>query len=633
MAAGDLSGNVGRLGFITEGFTALKGAIPVQELDELQRAAALAENQITSLSGATDDLNRAVQSVSLSTRTLGKADTVALIAAFKQQTYTVSGATQAMGTYLSVLGKQFPTAYREVNAGVMQFIKLHKDLGNTVLTAKFNLDVYRLALKDGNLEMLAFQRALLSAKAPVDNLATSFDKFRAAFSNLKLAAAGGGAISKGFLDVTSASMREISGNRFMSGAMEVAAYGGGLSYLGGKAMPMLRSVGSNLGPLAPSLTTGGGLGRKLLTRGAVGALGAGISAGGFAEAGEGNLGTGLIGGVAGGAGAGAMIGGPWGAAVGAVTGGLMSLGTYFFAGGRAAKAFSKEVEEATRGTGMAKALLQDHAGSPARTKEDIQKEIEEARGRAGKLKGRSAFYIGSAKRAREGGDSESAGALYKMGLGAGEAALQEEEKIPKLQEELKTAAERRTILIEQELQIADLMHAPAQARVAKQRELYDIYKTQADNFTKEADRVGRSTVAGQEWMQKANESTMKALGSVNYIRRSMLEGMTASAMGISAGASATMPRNLNYAQLFKGGNVEGSLQTRNGMIDPTTGKSVGQNTQTYGQTLSMFGLKPTQGQDLAQQFVKALQDSGLTDTIKDILNSSRSVEQQGKFGN
>lgn len=637
---------VAGFGVATEAFTALKNAIPAEELASLQKAMADAELSSASLGDEQEKLRRSVEGLTTASRVLSSVQATSLVASFRAQTFAIRGAEEASSSYLAILAQKFPLAYKEVNAGVLRFIQNHKDLGAAVLGAKFNIDTYRLALREGNLEVVSFQRALLTTTQPLDNLATSVAKFSATADTLKLKMAGEGGVVKTIVDMGTALMRagsnEASGN-ILAGLTALAASAGalsagrrGLASIGGKGFNPFGGgglIGSAQKDVAQfrrgnPARSSRALGR-LATRGAVAIGGAAVAAPLVSEqmrSGEFNLAS-AIGSTTAGAAAGASLAGPYGAVAGAALGASASLGQLVQMGldpaAYAARRFARETEEMTRGVSgfkIALAVRNAGVGTVARSSTEIIHEQQA-------LQARKESIVNDILPATI--TKDRTGTPYQQ-----EAAAQSKVRLAKELEEIEaaqnknsveltTGSARRVALAEQEMQIATLQKAPASAILEISRK---IYAEKAKNYQDEKiklDQMKQGTIEYQEQQGKVNATKISMLESVNYVRRSMLENMVGDAMSSPVGASATMPRNLNRAQIEGSGSTAGAIQTSGGgrfdketgqvvggnptFTNPNDGTDLGPNKKTYGEELASAGYGNSRGSGSpAQQQVDLL---------------------------
>ena len=101
---------------------------------------------------------------------------------------------------------------------------------------------------------------------------------------------------------------------------------------------------------------------------------------------------------------------------------------------------------------------------------------------------------------------------------------------------------------------------------------------------------------------------------VNFVRRSMLEGVVGDVTSIAGGPSSTMSQGMTRAQLEKSGYTAGSMQTENGFLamNLQSGKmeDAGPNSRTYSEWVTRsLGLAQGASRDPAQQLIEEAKEA------------------------
>lgn len=658
------------IGAASGAFAELKAFIPTQELMDYERAVAHAEAATGQLSDRTEMLRGEVDRLSRASGVLSQTTSVNLIASFRSQTFAIAGARDALKGYLEYIATRFPQTYREINAGVLQFVQSHQTMSYVLSKGKYDAASYNMALREGNLAMLAFQESLLRGQAPVRTLATEMDRLVAAFNRMQASAGGKtGGIAKAAVSGGASTLEGVHtalggyGDAALQIALAYATYRGARAWqargkggLGGGApvgptgaVPWREKVAESLGGTAHLIPEGPlwqrdpiwaarralssksfgykgiGVGGAMLRLGA-GAAGIGTHEAGMGNMVEGNYFSGAAGIIGGQAATGYALGGARGAVIGAAFGTLeaatVGLITGFGSLGRAAREAATGAQQMAIAKSAAAFLLGERPGGagPGTSREGILAELETVSpARQGAVQTALLKALGRQRAALNAGDTQGLANEKENILKLTATGVEMKEKENALRKKLATLSSEEVSLAQQQLQILDLMKAPASARLPLLKKQIDATRADYESqktILEAARKRGNADEIRQEEV-KLNQKKIDLLSSVNYVRRSMSEGFLENALGLQGGASATMPRNLVAAQMQASGFTQGGIQTRteSGKAshrtwnpDTMQWEDTGGNRQTYNQMMrGSFNMFPDEIRpDLSQRAVAAV---------------------------
>lgn len=169
---------------------------------------------------------------------------------------------------------------------------------------------------------------------------------------------------------------------------------------------------------------------------------------------------------------------------------------------------------------------------------------------------------------------------------------------------------------EAKMQILDKMYAPAQARLPLLQNQLSIFEKQKESLEKQlstAKALAAENLNDPNRLKEVRtvelqllELENRRLDKVNFIRRSMLEGMVGGYVNVGAGGPLT-PGALNQAQTQMSGYSQGALQTTGGMVNGVSGETVGPNTKSYSQWMMGLGVSPGSGQQMPEMIQQVLE--------------------------